>query len=434
MPICLCLINGLEPLDKLLSVNTAGIHKVCFIGAGTMGCFNALMAAVAGYKAIIFDVSTEALDANPDVLSEMAGFLVAEGFFSRENIASALLNISTEGDLATAVADAELISESVSERLEIKRSVHQKLDQLCDANVIITTNTSSLLVSEIEQLVVNKTRFAAMHSHLGSTLIDIVGGSETSAENISRLKHYVLSIGAFPLLLKREYPGYVLNSIIGPLLTVSKMLVIEGVNTKENIDASWMVANNLTIGPFGLMDLFGLNVIFDSWQEPKAEVEHLQNKMVNFLSPYIEKNWLGVKTGAGFYRYPEPSYQAKDFLTSQGDLTFPGQVLMNVLIANAVLLAAEDVAHPFDIDRAWMVSMQVTKGPFGELDAIGFDTFLEQFDGFVALGMFDAQLSEKLRQFLQPYIDRNQLGEKVSDGFYQYPDPLYLTADFLTPS
>ena len=156
--------------------------------------------------------------------------------------------------------------------------------------------------------------------------------------------------------------------------------------------------------------------------------------MVNFLSPYIEKNWLGVKTGAGFYRYPEPNYQAKDFLTSQGDLTFPGQVLINVLIANAVLLAAEDVAHPFDIDRAWMVSMQVTKGPFGELDAIGFDTFLEQFDGFVALGMFDAQLSEKLRQFLQPYIDRNQLGEKVSDGFYQYPDPLYLTADFLTPS
>ena len=434
MPICLCLINGLEPLDKSLSVNAAGIHKVCFIGAGTMGCFNALMAAVAGYKAIIFDVSTEALDANSDVLSEMAGFLVSEGFFSRENIDSALLNISTEGDLAIAVAGADLISESVSERLEIKQSVHQKLDQLCDANVIITTNTSSLLVSEIEQLVVNKTRFAAMHSHLGSTLIDIVGGSETSAENISRLKHYVLSIGAFPLLLKREYPGYVLNSIIGPLLTVSQMLVIEGVTTKENVDASWMFSNDLTIGPFGLMDLFGLNVIFDSWQEPKPEDEHLQNKIVNFLSPYIEENLLGVKSGEGFYRYPEPSYQAKDFLTSQGDLTFPGQVLINVVVANAMLLAAEDVAHPFDIDRAWMVSMQVTKGPFGELDAIGFDTFLEQFDGFVALGMFDAQLSEKLRQFLQPYIDRNQLGEKVNDGFYQYPDPLYLTADFLTPS
>ncbi len=254
----------------------AEIDTVCFVGAGTMGCFNALMAAVAGYRAVIYDVSTMALDHAPQSLNEMAGFLVDQGFFSADAIPDALARITTSPDLSAAVAEANLVSESVSERLEIKRDVHRTLDAVCNCDTLITTNTSSLLVSDIEDVLIHGDRFAALHSHLGSMLIDIVGGPRTSPRTIDVLERYVSSIGGMPLLLKKENPGYVLNAMLGPLLTMAQILVIGRLATPEDVDRAWMLNQRATIGPFGLMDLFGLNIIFDSWQEPNPKNSHLR--------------------------------------------------------------------------------------------------------------------------------------------------------------
>ena len=410
------------------------IDTVCFVGAGTMGCFNALMAAAAGYSAVIYDVSEVALGNAPRSLNDMVGYLADEGFFPQEAISDILARIRVCPDLGEATANAELVSESVSERLEIKREVHRNLDSVCSSDTLITTNTSSLLVSQIEDVLTRGDRFAALHSHLGSVLIDIVGGPRTSPHTIDVLERYVLSIRGMPLVLKRENPGYVLNAMLGPLLTVAKILVIESLATPEDIDRAWMLNQKAAIGPFGLMDLFGLNIIFDSWQEPKRKNANLRDSVLKFITPYIENNTLGVKTGEGFYSYPQPRYQQSDFLEAQGELSGIYEALITVLIENAIVIAHGDVAEPWEIDRAWMVSMSLEKGPFGALDEIGIDAFLENYLRLIEKGLFSGVSADLVKSYLQSYIESNRLGEKTGQGFYCYPEPGFRAPGFLVRS
>jgi enoyl-CoA hydratase/3-hydroxyacyl-CoA dehydrogenase len=407
------------------------IDTVCFIGAGTMGCFNSLMAAVAGYKAVVYDRSEDALEQMAVAQQELADFLVATGFFTGAEIPEALRRITVSSDLHKAVANADLVSESVSERLDVKRQVHKLLDEVCRPDTLITTNTSSLKVSDIEDVLVRGGRFAALHSHLSSRLIDIVGGPRTAPATIELLKRYVLSIDGVPLLLKKENPGYVLNALLGPLLTMAMILVIEGISSKEDVDRAWMLNRKVAIGPFGLMDFFGLNIIADSWQDPRPGAEELKDKILGFLGPYIERNALGAKTGEGFYSYPDQGYSQEGFLSTDVDLSFPYLAQITVLIENAIIIARKDVADIGDIDRAWMVTMSVDIGPFGMLDEMGIDTFLAAYAGLVELGLFSNETAETVKDFLQPYVDGKALGEKTAKGFYNYPNPLFKTLDFL---
>jgi 3-hydroxyacyl-CoA dehydrogenase len=234
-----------------------------------------------------------------------------------------------------------------------------------------------------------------------------------------------------PLVLKKENPGYVLNALLGPLLTMAIMLVVEGIANKEDVDRAWMKNRSVAIGPFGLMDFFGLNIIADSWQEPRPGAEKLKHKILGFLNPYLERNALGAKTGEGFYSYPDQAYSQEGFLSTDVDLSFPYLAQIAVLIENAIIIARKDVAGIVDIDRAWMVSMSADIGPFGMLDEMGIDTFLTAYAGLVELGLFSHETAESVKEFLQPYVDGNALGEKTAKGFYNYPNPLFKTVDFL---
>jgi len=346
------------------------IQTVCFVGAGSMGCANSLVAAISGYDAVIFDVNQESLARVPDTQKEMAAFLVGSGYCTEADIAAGLARISCTDDLATATANADLVSESVFEDLALKRKIHKQLDELCPAKTILTTNTSALLVSDIEDAVDRGDRFAALHSHLGSPLVDIVGGPRTSAATIDVLKRYVLSTNNVPLVLKKENRGYVLNAMIGPVLATAMMLVIEGAVSKEDVDRAWMLHRRARMGPFGMMDLFGLNLIYDSWQykQPDATSDALKPKVLSFLNPYLQKGELGMKTGKGFYSYPGPAYERPEFLHENANVSIAHDALTTAFLQSAQELAANGVATREEIDRAWMVGMKLDIGPFGILD------------------------------------------------------------------
>ena len=352
------------------------IKTVCYVGAGTMGCANSLVAAVSGYDVIVYDVSEENLARVPDSQKEMAEFLVATGYCGEADVASGLARVSCTNDLATATANADLVSESVFEDLALKRKIHKQLDEVCPAKTILTTNTSALLVSDIEDVVERGDRFAALHSHLGSPLVDIVGGPRTGHAIIDVLTRYVLSTKGVPLVLKKENKGYVLNAMLGAVLTTALMLVIEGAASKEDVDRAWMRHRNAPMGPFGLMDQFGLNLIYDSWRhrQPDPVGDVLAPKILAFVGPYIEKGDLGARTGQGFYGYPEPAYAKPAFLANDADDSIPHYAMTAALVGNAILLASNDILPPAEIDRAWMVGMSLDIGPFGILDDMGVDS------------------------------------------------------------
>lgn len=378
------------------------IQTVCYVGAGTMGCYNALVAALAGYHATIFDVHASALDQVQATQAQFGAFLTNAGVCDEEGLAHARDRIQLETDLSVATSNADLVSESIFERLDVKRTLHKQLDELCPPHTIITTNTSALRVSDIEDVVDRGERFAALHSHLGSPLVDIVGGPRTSTETIDILRRYTESLGGVPLLLKKEHPGYVLNAMLGPLLSTALLIESRGSAPVEDVDRAWMYFRRAPMGPFGMIDLFGIELIHDSWQFRNVEpdMEKNQRRILGVLKPYLDRDELGIKSGKGFYSYPDPAYQADTFLDTAPSLQALHATLASVVVANALHLANLGVADPQQIDMAWKVGTHLDAGPFEILQNMSIDHFRDNLTKLSEAGFLDTTRQSSAEAYL----------------------------------
>lgn len=381
------------------------INTVCFVGAGTMGCYNSLVAAVSGYQVVLYDRSEEMLQQVLDRHAEWGPLLVAGGYCSEDDVEEAARRVALEGDLAKAVASADLISESIFEQVDAKRELFALLDAVCPAQTIITSNTSALLVSEIEDAVERGDKFAALHSHLGSPLFDIVVGPRTSPVVVDLLTRYVESLDCVPLVQHKEHPGYVLNAMIGPVLAAGLSLVIEDGLQVEQVDRAWMVLMSAPMGPFGMMDLFGLNVIQDSWSTRKGDEYRgrLQPGVLALLEPMIASGKLGMKTGEGFYGYPEPAYQATDFISAQEVERLARDTLLVALISSAVLIASKGVTEPDNVDMAWTVGTHLSTGPFALVARFGEAAVASLLADHESAGRISTNDANSVREYLHSY-------------------------------
>jgi 3-hydroxyacyl-CoA dehydrogenase len=356
------------------------IETVCFIGAGTMGCINALVAAISGYKVELYDVSVDSLKQVESRFKELGPFLVGAGYCTPAALGAAFQRISVGADLEKAVANADLVSESVPENREIKREVHNKLDEVCPAKTLLTTNTSNLMVSDIEDVVNRGDRFAALHSYMGSRLVDIVAGPRTTAETIDILTRYVESLNLVPMVLEKEYPGYIMNSLLYSILLTADTLVVEGTATVEDVDRAYMTRLKAPMGPFGIMDMIGLDLINSTMSEFQNEApkDDLQKNIAALFQSRVERGEFGMKSGKGFYTYPAPAYQQADFLEESARDSETYQILATALIRRAVTVALDEVADAEAINQTWKIGTGLAIGPFDMLKKMGIDQFLER--------------------------------------------------------
>lgn len=368
-----------------------------------MGCFNATKAACAGYQVTLYDLNEDALTRARTLCRGYMYHLAEIANYDTRNAVSILDRMAFTANFAGATAEADLVSESVFEQLALKREVHRSLDDLCPAHTILTTNSSFLLGSQIEGAVGRGDRFAAMHSYMASPLIDIVASGRTSPKTLQTLEAYARSLHATPLMLKKEHPGYVLNAMLGPLLSMALIMVAEGIASVEQVDKAWMTYRRAPIGPIGIMDIIGLGLIQSAWQNRPVDSVNVRHRaqVLAILDPMVAANQLGASTGQGFYSYPEPSFAQSEFLAH-------GQVnealynpLMAVWIANAIKISAAGVADPKEIDRAWMVGTSLDQGPFATLNVFGREPFLALLDGLVIAGRFDRNDMSRISEYLR---------------------------------
>jgi 3-hydroxybutyryl-CoA dehydrogenase len=293
-----------------------GVRKVCVVGAGTMGCRISLICAMrGGYDVAVYDTSGEALRNAPERQRQMVAMIVAGGINSQEEADAGLSRIIFTADAADAARDADVLSESVAELVPVKRETHAMFDKLLSPRAVMTTNTSSLLVSDIEDAVERGDRFAALHFHGGlGSLVDIMRGPRTSEETVDFLKRFSRSIGEVPMVMKKEKGGYLYNTMLGGLIRSALILAAGGYAEPHDIDRAYMLVTRQPVGPFGMMDGIGLNIAHDAGQGLTQEGEVTPEQMMAFIRPYVERGDLGVKTGKGFYTYPNPAYQQPGFL------------------------------------------------------------------------------------------------------------------------
>lgn len=287
------------------------IRRVLVVGAGTMGRQISLQCATHGYNVTLYDIAQEALEAATRQLKEYAAFLVSWGRLTQQEADAALTRITTTTKAREAAAQSDLLSESVPEDPKLKCNVFAKFNKLCPPHTIFTTNSSELMPSLMAEKTGRPDKFAALHFHQHvweANVADIMPHPGTSHATIRLIKAFAESIGQIPIVLKKEHPAYVFNNMLNALNGAALELAVNNVASIEDIDRAWMGVMKTMVGPFGILDFVGLDLawhITDMFAKLSGDPQ-IQAR-ADFLKQYVDKGWLGVKSGRGFYNYANPT-------------------------------------------------------------------------------------------------------------------------------
>lgn len=293
------------------------IKKISVIGLGTLGTQIAIQAAAYGREVRGYDQDAEIFPKTIQKVKGMIKFLEKGPTLPVEEWEKAASKVKVVKNLADALKDAELVIEAVPENLELKRSVWTQLDSLAPREAFLATNSSSIPVSRIESVTGRPEKCLNIHFYqpgIGMNIVDVMGGTKTSPEVIEAAKQFVRSIGCIPLGVKKEILGFCFNSVWRAIKKQTLYMWGNGFVDFRDIDRAWMVFANTKQGPFGLMDLVGLDVVYDIEMSYYNESKDPRDIPPKAFKEMIDRKELGVKTGKGFYTYPNPEFAKPDFL------------------------------------------------------------------------------------------------------------------------
>lgn len=295
------------------------IKRILILGSGTMGVQIGIQSAMHGYQVSIFVRNPAKNDIVWDDIKKRTDWIVRREVISREEADQMLKRIYTTNDPGDAAKDADLLSESVPEIPSLKKELFEKFNKLCPEHTIFTTNTSTLLPSMLAESTGRPERFLAFHCNnpvFITKTVDIMGHPGTLKEVLDITIEFSRRIGIIPIVLEKEQPGYIINSLLGGLMGRALELVANGVATPQQVDKCWMSNMKIGIGIFGIMDNNGLDVGWELREKYALSSGDKQAKAIyEYLKTnFIDKGHLGRKTGQGFYKYPKPEYKNPDFL------------------------------------------------------------------------------------------------------------------------
>jgi 3-hydroxybutyryl-CoA dehydrogenase len=298
-------------------MNIDDIKQVLIVGSGNMGQQIGFQIAVSGYDVVLYDIAQSLLDKAMDRIGKLAKTYIAGGRLNDQSAADALKRIRTTIDAEDAGKKADFVSESVPEVPDLKGKVFAQFNKICPAHTIFTTNTSSLIPSMIAQATGRPDRFCAFHFHdvRFNNIVDIMPHPGTSEETVALIKDFAERIGQVAIVLQKENFGYVFNAMLMELMKSAQSLAANDVASVEDIDRAWMGVMHTILGPFGIMDSIGLDTVWkvtDYWANILKDPQAIANAA--FLKKYVDAGNVGVKTGKGFYSYPDPAFGKPGFI------------------------------------------------------------------------------------------------------------------------
>ena len=293
-------LEGLESEEK--------IQKVVVIGAGTMGQGISQLIASKGIDVILIERYKELVGIAKTKLEETMDAEIARWTMTESEKKAILSRITITSDIEAAVY-GDLVIESINEDLATKRNLFTKIDKICEKETIFVTNTAALSITEIASVTERQDKLIGMH-FLNPVpkipLVEIVRGLKTSDETYELTKEFaeILDKTAVEVF---EYPGYITTRVIVPMINEAMYILMEGVASAEHIDTAIKLGYNFSKGPLALADQIGLDALMQWMETLFRELGDIKYRPCPLLRKLVRAGHLGIKTGRGFFEYPQPN-------------------------------------------------------------------------------------------------------------------------------
>lgn len=289
------------------------IQNILVVGAGTLGLRIALRCALDGYNVTMYDINEPQLATALDMQAYLTKSYLDRGIIDADMVARSKGKLRVSNNLAEACQGVDLVSESVIENIDIKKSFYDDLAKHLAKDVIVTTNTSYLMPSDLVEHMSQPDHFCALHFHdvFTQTVVDVMPHPGTAIWVNDLLMEFGRRINQIPVFIKKESPGYIFNSMLMAILGQAGSLAVNDVGSIQDIDRSFMGNFKTDAGPFGIMDQVGLDTALHIIG---ARSDRKSVEFAAFLKQYVDQGKLGFKTGEGFYTYPGPEFTQPEFL------------------------------------------------------------------------------------------------------------------------
>lgn len=280
------------------------IKKVMVIGAGQMGGGIAQVCAQAGYEVLLNDIKEEYYERGIGVITKNLARNVEKGRMTEDDKTAVLNRITKSLDLQDA-KNVDIVIEAAVENMDIKRSIFAQLDDIAPAHAILATNTSSLPITEIAEATKRPEKVIGMHFMNPvpvMKLVEIIRGLATADDVYQAVEDMTNALSKVPVEVN-DFPGFVANRVLMPMINEAVYTLYEGVATKEAIDEVMKLGMNHPMGPLQLADFIGLDTclyIMETLHEGFGDSKY---RPCPLLRKYVKAGWLGKKSGRGFYEY-----------------------------------------------------------------------------------------------------------------------------------
>lgn len=293
--------------------------NITIAGSGVLGYQIAFQTAFHGFNVIVYDINDEVLEKAKNKFNTLSHKYKQDINATEEQISNTNKNLSYTTNLTEAVKDSDLVIESIPENPEIKSKFYTNLGKIAPQKTIFATNSSTLLPSQFAQATGRPKQFLALHfanEIWKRNTAEIMGHPGTDSGVFNKIVEFAKAIGMLALPLHKEQPGYIINSILVPVFGAGLELLVKGVADPKTIDKTWMKGTGAPAGPCGMLDIVGITTAYNVFKmKAKNSKDPVTIKIPKYLEEnFISKNKLGVSTGEGFYKYPNPAYRNTGFL------------------------------------------------------------------------------------------------------------------------
>ncbi len=369
------------------------IKNITVLGSGVMGHGIAQVSAMSGYNVILRDVEQQFLDKAMEKIKWSLDKLVSKQKISENEARNIFSRITPIVNLEDALKNCDLMIEAVPEIMDLKKKVYTEVDTIANENTIYASNTSTLPITEIANIIKRPNKFIGIHFFNPPQLmklVEVIPGQKTPRELVDLTMNFVRSVSKEPVLCKKDVAGFIVNRIFIPLVHEAAWEMDRTKSSISEIDSAVKFELNFPMGIFELADFTGIDVI----HKATTEMYSRDKKVINphpLIQDLFEQKKLGQKTGSGFYDYSGDKYERIN-LTEELAKKFDPTKLLGTALNNAAWLITNQVSDVPEIEKALNLGMGLKKPIFETAKKIGMKNIVESLQ----------TLSKKYGKFYEP--------------------------------